>query len=45
MPLLPTGNCGIFELLVEPTDGKPKLFWERLNYQVPGSVPPVAPVF
>jgi broad specificity phosphatase PhoE len=53
MPLLPTGNCGVFELLVEPVDGSAKgaalggakLYWERVNFQVPSQSTPVPPVF
>ncbi len=46
MPLLPTGNCGIFHLTVLPTEaGQPAyLQWKLLNHQAePGSgtVPPV----
>ncbi len=51
MPLLPTGNCGIFELLVEPAPAHPgleggvKLFWERINFQGAGGAATVTPVF
>lgn len=45
MPLLPTGNCGIFELLVEPACGGAKIYWERINYQVPSRESPIPPVF
>jgi len=45
MPLLPTGNCGVFELFVEPVGGGAKLYWERINFQAPSPVSPIAPVF
>ena len=45
MPLLPTGNCGVFELLVEPSGGGAKLYWERINFQAPSPVAAIAPVF
>jgi broad specificity phosphatase PhoE len=47
IPLLPTGNCGIFELLVVPTGrGRPAyLQWRRLNFQPAASVVPITPVF
>jgi broad specificity phosphatase PhoE len=46
MPLLPTGNCGIFELLVVPTGGRPAyLQWRLLNFQAASAIVPVAPVF
>jgi broad specificity phosphatase PhoE len=51
MPLLPTWNCGVFELLVEPVPasrGKPasaRLYWERINYQAPSEISAVPPVF
>jgi broad specificity phosphatase PhoE len=46
MPLLPTGNCGIFHLTVLPTQaGKPAyLQWKLLNHQPEfdgGTVPPI----
>jgi broad specificity phosphatase PhoE len=38
MPLLSTANCGIFELLVEPTrSGSPYLQWRYINYQAPAA--------
>jgi broad specificity phosphatase PhoE len=40
MPLLSTANCGIFELLVEPTRSMPAyLQWRHLNFQVPTPSP------
>jgi len=47
MPLLATGNCGIFELLVMPTgSGEPAyLQWRLLNFQPATSVVPLPPVF
>lgn len=45
MPILPTGNCGIFELLAEPAGEGVFLRWERLNFQVPGAAKPIGPVF
>jgi broad specificity phosphatase PhoE len=45
MPLLPTGNCGVFELLVKPVPGGAQLYWERLNFQAPGSAVPTPPAF
>jgi len=47
MPLLPTGNCGVFELLVVPTGaGRPAyLQWRLLNFQPAASVGNVPPVF
>jgi broad specificity phosphatase PhoE len=36
MPLLHTANCGIFELVVRPNEGRAAyLQWRRLNYQAP----------
>ena len=36
MPLVSTANCGIFELLVEPTRSGPAyLQWRRMNFQAP----------
>jgi broad specificity phosphatase PhoE len=36
MPLLHTANCGVFELLVKPSEGgSAYLQWRRLNYQAP----------
>jgi len=36
MPLVSTANCGVFELLVEPTlSGPAYLQWRRLNFQAP----------
>ncbi len=36
MPLIPTGNCGIFELVVEPRPaaGSAYMLWKRINFQV-----------
>ncbi len=47
MPLLPTGNCGVFELLAVPTGGgRPAyLQWRLVNHQPAASVQAVAPVF
>ncbi len=45
MPILPTGNCGVFDLTVEPAQGGNFLRWDRLNFQVPGSAKPIGPVF
>jgi broad specificity phosphatase PhoE len=51
MPLVPTWNCGVFELLVEPVAagaGKPagaRVYWERINFQAPSPVEGIAPVF
>jgi len=47
MPLLSTGNCGVFELLVAPTGGgRPAyLQWPRLNFQAASGIVPIAPVF
>ena len=47
MPLFTTGNCGIFELLVVPTDGgRPAyLQWRLVNFQSAGLVTAIAPVF
>ncbi|HTX74351.1 MAG TPA: histidine phosphatase family protein [Rectinemataceae bacterium] len=47
MPLLPTGNCGVFELLVMPTGpGEPAyLQWRLLNYLPDRSAALVPPVF
>lgn len=45
MPILPTGNCGIFELLVEPAGEGNFLRWERLNFLVPGAAKAIGPVF
>jgi phosphoserine phosphatase len=41
MPLFVTGNCGVFELIVEPvsTQGSAYLLWKRINFQaVPSEV-------
>jgi len=47
MPLVSTGNCGIFEFLVVPTGGGRPAYiqWRRLNFQPAASVAPIAPVF
>lgn len=47
MPLLPTGNCGIFHLTVLPTrTGKPAyLQWKLLNHQPDFGEETVAPIF
>jgi broad specificity phosphatase PhoE len=48
MPLLPTGNCGIFELIVEPTKEEKGAYlqWRLLNFQVlASSISQIAPVF
>jgi broad specificity phosphatase PhoE len=47
MPLLPTSNCGIFELLVEPTGpgGSAYMHWRLLNFQAAGSIKAVPQVF
>lgn len=47
MPLVPTGNCGVFELLVSPTrPGEPAyLQWRRLNFQAPEVHIATPPVF
>ncbi len=47
MPLLPTSNCGIFELLVEPTGGGRSAYmhWSLLNYQAAGSMKAMPQVF
>lgn|GEM_PF-174345 len=36
MPLVATGNCGIFELVVEPRPaaGSAYMLWKRINFQV-----------
>jgi broad specificity phosphatase PhoE len=40
MPLVSTANCGIFELLVEPTGAGPAyLQWRRMNFQAPSPRP------
>ncbi len=46
-PLLPTDNCAIFELVIAPTSivNKPFMQWKRFNYQIPGGVSVVEPVF
>lgn len=46
MPLLPTGNCCVFELLVAPTGGgRPAyLQWRRVNFQA-SPLPSVSHVF
>jgi phosphoserine phosphatase len=41
MPLFVTGNCGVFELIVEPVpaQGSAYLLWKRINFQaVPSEV-------
>ena len=36
MPLVSTANCGVYELLVQPTHAGPAyLQWKQLNFQVP----------
>ncbi len=47
MPLLTTGNCGVFELYVGPAGpGKPAyLQWRELNLIPQDDVPGIAPVF
>ncbi|MDA8427385.1 MAG: histidine phosphatase family protein [Treponema sp.] len=47
MPLLPTSNCGIFELLVTPTmAGYPAYMqWRLLNYQPAAGLSSLPPVF
>jgi broad specificity phosphatase PhoE len=47
MPLLPTSNCGVFELLVTPTvAGYPAYMqWRLLNYQPAGGLSSLPPVF
>jgi broad specificity phosphatase PhoE len=48
MPLISTANCGIFELIVEPTKiGPAYVQWRRFNYQAPSAGPPpsAAPLF
>ncbi len=40
MPLVSTANCGVFELLVEPTGAGPAyLQWRRMNFQAPSAGP------
>jgi broad specificity phosphatase PhoE len=47
MPLLPTGNCGIFELLVEPAgEGEGAyMHWRLLNFQAASAIKAVPQVF
>ncbi|HUW39996.1 MAG TPA: histidine phosphatase family protein [Rectinemataceae bacterium] len=47
MPLLPTSNCGVFELLVTPTmAGYPAYMqWRLLNYQPAAGLSSLPPVF
>ena len=47
MPLLPTGNCGIYHLIVLPTSvGSPAYVqWNRMDYQPGFEEDHVAPVF
>lgn len=47
MPLLPTGNCGVFELVATPRPGceAPHLLWKRLNFQVYSGLEAVPQVF
>lgn len=47
LPLVPAGNCGIFEYVVEPTSaGKPAFVqWSRVNYLAPGVETGTKPLF
>jgi broad specificity phosphatase PhoE len=47
MPLLPTGNCGVFELVVTPRPDSvsPHLLWKRLNFQVGSGIEAIPQVF
>ncbi len=45
MPLLPTGNCGIFELRVKPTGGDAYMQWQLLNFQPAARISDMPPVF
>ncbi|MCX7023776.1 MAG: histidine phosphatase family protein [Spirochaetes bacterium] len=47
MPLLPTGNCGIFTLVVMPTrPGKPPhVRWKHVNLEPAVGLPQVMPIF
>jgi len=47
MPLFSTGNCGIFELHVEPNGpGEPAyLLWKRMDHQVPSGIESLPPIF
>ncbi|HOX31420.1 MAG TPA: histidine phosphatase family protein [Spirochaetales bacterium] len=47
MPLVPTGNCGVFELLVAPTGaGRPAyLQWHLVNFQPAAALASLPPVF
>jgi broad specificity phosphatase PhoE len=51
MPILPTGNCGLYELRVEPSLsfsgelGLPALHWEKMNWRAPGTAQTTSPVF
>lgn len=46
MPLMPTGNCCVYELCVRPfPGGMPSLLWSRINFTVDAALPATPAVF
>jgi broad specificity phosphatase PhoE len=45
MPLVSTGNCGLFHLRVEPAGGQAFVQWREFNQLPPQAEPATPPVF
>lgn len=47
LPILPTGNCAVYRLSVEPSAGAgaPFVQWRELNERAAAALPSVAPLF